>query len=296
MSADNLSASILSANTLSAVTLTANTLLANNITADNITADWNNVIHPTGYSLFDLSDDLSNKIFVKNELSADGETADLSVIKISKDDYDKQITSKTLLSDNILYVVEADYIDAYGQVISNLVMTDNTNPSEATNKDYVDKNDEKLSKAISDETIRAEEAEQTIAKAISDETARAEAAEKVNADAITENTKNIETNAENIETLNSQCTRYIDIVDATQLKLDDLITCRLALSNIIDIDIKNDDIDLTSTSTTSLRNNISALYTMISAFYIELQKIKCCNKDLIDDLPEDEPIETEITS
>ena len=39
----------------------------------------------------------------------------LSVIKITKDDFDRNVGTGTMtMSSNILYVVSSDYIDAYG--------------------------------------------------------------------------------------------------------------------------------------------------------------------------------------
>jgi hypothetical protein len=48
-----------------------------------------------------------------------------------------KVSSKTLLS-NVLYVISSDYIESYGQVISNMVMTDDLTLSEAASQHYVD--------------------------------------------------------------------------------------------------------------------------------------------------------------
>ena len=75
----------------------------------------------------------------------------MSVIKISKDEYDQLVADdKTQISGNTLYVVDSDYIDAYGQVLCNLVMTDDSVPTDAANKHYVDAKDSKLSADIID--------------------------------------------------------------------------------------------------------------------------------------------------
>ena len=43
-----------------------------------------------------------------------------------------------LLSEDILYIVSSDYIEAYGQQLCNLTMTVDGVESEAANKHYVD--------------------------------------------------------------------------------------------------------------------------------------------------------------
>ena len=73
----------------------------------------------------------------------------MSVVKISKDEYDQLVADdKTQLSGNTLYVVDSNYIDAYGQVLCNLVMTDDSVPTDAANKHYVDEKDSKLATDI----------------------------------------------------------------------------------------------------------------------------------------------------
>ena len=73
----------------------------------------------------------------------------MSVVKINKDEYDQLVADdKTQLSGNTLYVVDSDYIDAYGQVLCNLVMTDDSVPTDAANKHYVDEKDRKLAADI----------------------------------------------------------------------------------------------------------------------------------------------------
>jgi len=105
-----------------------------------------------GYTLADLSADLSNKIFIKDigapieSKYAEGTTSDLSIIKITKDKYEEIIATVDTpdqLCSNVLYVISADYMDVYGQVISNLAMTnykdgDINIVAEAVNKSYVD--------------------------------------------------------------------------------------------------------------------------------------------------------------
>jgi hypothetical protein len=69
---------------------------------------------------------IMNLFTVNGELSidtsnvyVDGTKADLSVCKISQSEYNKLVQNESCLS-NTLYVVESDYIDAYGQQIKNI--------------------------------------------------------------------------------------------------------------------------------------------------------------------------------
>ena len=55
---------------------------------------------------------------------------------------------KKHLCGNAIYVVDSDYMDAYGQVLCNLVMTDDSVPTDAANKHYVDEKDSKLATDI----------------------------------------------------------------------------------------------------------------------------------------------------
>ena len=102
----------------------------------------------------DLSSAISSKIWIK-DLNDDGSTLitgnmdALSVIKITKDDFDTQVATGTLtMSSNTLYIVSSDYMDAYGQQLCNLTMTEDMVASEATNKHYVDAKDGKLATDI----------------------------------------------------------------------------------------------------------------------------------------------------
>ena len=67
-----------------------------------------------------------NLFTVNGELSIDtsniyvnGEKADLSVCKIRQSEYNELVKNESCLS-NTLYVVESDYIDAYGQQMKNV--------------------------------------------------------------------------------------------------------------------------------------------------------------------------------
>lgn len=102
----------------------------------------------------DLSSAISSKIWIK-DLNDDGSTLitgnmdALSVIKITKDDFDTQVATGTLtMSSNTLYIVSSDYMDAYGQQLCNLTMTEDMVASEAANKHYVDAKDGKLATDI----------------------------------------------------------------------------------------------------------------------------------------------------
>lgn len=106
-----------------------------------------------------LSDTISSKIFIadkttsyvdlsgKTKLSViSGEFDDLSVVKISADDYQNLVSNDAICS-NILYVVEDNKINAYGQKIENLATP--TELSDAANKSYVDGVSSSLSGCIS---------------------------------------------------------------------------------------------------------------------------------------------------
>ena len=104
----------------------------------------------------DLSSAISSKIWIK-DLNDDGSTLTagnmdaLSVIKITKDDFDAQVATGTLtMSSNTLSVVSSEYMDAYGRQLCNLTMTEDMVASEAANKHYVDAKDSQLSTDIND--------------------------------------------------------------------------------------------------------------------------------------------------
>ena len=129
-------------NTLTA-TVTNKRVDIANLSTGTLTVDWKEVKHPTGYSLFDLSTALSNKIWIDDQVDhvVNG-TSDLSIVKIQKEDFDALVADEhSVMSGNTIYVVDSDYIDAYGQVIANLAM-DKDDPSYmlgiAASKPYVD--------------------------------------------------------------------------------------------------------------------------------------------------------------
>ena len=97
-----------------------------------------------------LSNAISSKIFVRNfdeDGNEVGAYTDLSVVKIDKDAYDLGVIDGTLLS-NVLYILQANYVDAYGQQLKNLATP--TEQSDATPKKYVDDNVAVASQALSD--------------------------------------------------------------------------------------------------------------------------------------------------
>ena len=74
----------------------------------------------------DLSSAISSKIYIQDptvsELSDGAYDVNLSVIKLTPNDYITKLTSDTICAQT-LYVLCADYVDAFGQVISNAVNT-----------------------------------------------------------------------------------------------------------------------------------------------------------------------------
>ena len=80
-----------------------------------------------------LSAAISSTVYVENGSETFGQ---LSVVKISKDEFDTKVGSGSPLRGNVLYVVDSNVIDAYGQQMKNLA--DPTELSDATNKKYVD--------------------------------------------------------------------------------------------------------------------------------------------------------------
>ena len=66
-------------------------------------------------SLIDrLSDTIDKKIYIEDKISSEiSGYSDLSVIKLSSNDYQDLVDSDATLS-NALYIVESDFIDAYG--------------------------------------------------------------------------------------------------------------------------------------------------------------------------------------
>ena len=65
----------------------------------------------------DLGEAISSKIYIEDRIGEDGELvssySDLSVIKLSSNEYQDLVESNATLS-NALYIVESDFINAYG--------------------------------------------------------------------------------------------------------------------------------------------------------------------------------------
>ena len=100
-----------------------------------------------------LSGAIDHKIWIKDPASDDndyktGKYSDLSVIKVTADEYAKKVKDGTNLDSNILYIVSSDYIDAYGQQMKNLA--EPTDLSDAATKNYVDS---KVGTAVQDVTV-----------------------------------------------------------------------------------------------------------------------------------------------
>ena len=86
-----------------------------------------------------LSSEISTKIFFKDPASTkykDGAYGNLSVIKVTEEEYMEKVADGTLLNDGVLYVISSDHINAYGQKIVNLA--EPTISSDAATKNYVD--------------------------------------------------------------------------------------------------------------------------------------------------------------
>ena len=155
---DKLSAYSLSADSLSAYSLSADEVLvyqlsANEMSTGTLSSDWNNIINSAdGYTLFNLSTAVSSKIFIDDRVAGTSNTSDLSIVKISKSDYESLVADPTVQLDNsTLYIVESPCIDCYGQQIKNLA--DPTELSDATNKYYVNETVLAVSTALSTDYV-----------------------------------------------------------------------------------------------------------------------------------------------
>ena len=80
-----------------------------------------------------LSAAINSTVYVKNESNT---FSQLSVVKSSKSEFDAKVGSGSPLQGNVLYIVDSNIIDAYGQQMKNLA--DPTELSDAANKKYVD--------------------------------------------------------------------------------------------------------------------------------------------------------------
>ena len=87
--------------------------------SDPISVDLSNFVDNYDEKIDVLSDAIDRKIFVSDSISGINGYSDLSVIRLSADEYANLLTGGQLLS-NALYVVEDDHMDAYGQQLKNL--------------------------------------------------------------------------------------------------------------------------------------------------------------------------------
>ena len=85
----------------------------------------------------DISDisSYASKVIIDNRISNISSQTDLSIIKLSIDEYAVLLSTGNALS-NALYVIEDNHIDAYGQQIKNVALP--TDLSDAATKGYVD--------------------------------------------------------------------------------------------------------------------------------------------------------------
>jgi len=91
-----------------------------------------NLAHRLSSIKWELSDYADKKIFFGNSISGGepGYGLSLSVLRVSQDEYEIAVAESALIS-NVIYVVDSNYIDVYGQQIKNL--SDATDLSDAVN-------------------------------------------------------------------------------------------------------------------------------------------------------------------
>lgn len=78
-----------------------------------------NALSTYGDKITDVSNHINQKVFIADNISSISSYSDLSIIKLSSDEYVNLLISNALIS-NAIYIVEKDYIDAYGQQIKNV--------------------------------------------------------------------------------------------------------------------------------------------------------------------------------
>ena len=101
-----------------------------------------------------LSTAIKNRIYIENSIEGHkfSGNCDLSVYKLSKEDYDKAVSSNAIC-ESAIYIVSSDFIDAYGQVLSNLTMGNGEVLSckdIATTKTYVDSKVSEVEKKLTE--------------------------------------------------------------------------------------------------------------------------------------------------
>ena len=82
-----------------------------------------------------LSDKIDKKIYIEDKISSTSCYSDLQIIKLSSNEYQDLVVSGAT-SPSVLYVVQTDFINAYGQQIKNLSSPELS--SDAATKGYVD--------------------------------------------------------------------------------------------------------------------------------------------------------------
>ena len=103
--------------------------------SDPISVELSNFVDNYDSKIETLSDAIDKKIFVSDSISGISGYSDLSVVKLDAQEYSNLLVSNALLS-NALYIVQDDYIDAYGQQIKNIALP--MDLSDAATKGYVD--------------------------------------------------------------------------------------------------------------------------------------------------------------
>lgn len=100
-----------------------------------------------------LSTAVDNKIYIDDRIDQTiSGNSDLSIVKLPKEEYELLAIGPTPLSANVLYVVESDYIDAYGQQIKNL--SAGTELSDAVNVGQLAASENSIKQWIDDNFIR----------------------------------------------------------------------------------------------------------------------------------------------
>ena len=131
---------------LSTAVVSLSTALSTDI--DTLSDNLSTEISAANISIDNLSVALSNKIFIEDRIAGTAGTSDLTIVKISKADYEALVVDPTVPLDNsTLYIVESLYVDNYGQQIKNLA--DPIELSDAANRYYVDETTLAVSSALS---------------------------------------------------------------------------------------------------------------------------------------------------
>lgn len=99
--------------------------------SSNLSNDYTDLIK-------NLSDKIDKKIYIEDKISSTSCYSDLQIIKLLSNEYQDLVVSGAT-SPSVLYVVESDFINAYGQQIKNLSSPELS--SDAATKAYVDDKD-----------------------------------------------------------------------------------------------------------------------------------------------------------